>query len=730
MNHNENHDCCASNNKLQSEDTPTSLHPSTQYTCPMHPEIKSSKPGACPKCGMALEPLTATLDTSPDPELLHMQRRFWGSALLSLLVLILAMGPMVSPQLFQTLPTKGLRWSEFLLSTPVVLWGAWPFLHKGWLSLLNKSLNMFTLISLGIGTAYFYSVIALIFPHLFPSPLLTHQENIGLFFESAAIITTLVLLGQVLELKARSNTSLAIHSLLKLMPNRARLVKKDGVEEDVEIHHIHVGDNLRVRPGEAIPLDGIVMAGSSTVDESMISGEPIAIDKTVGSKVTGGTLNNTGSFLMRVEKVGADTLLAKIIHLVSEAQRTKAPVQKLVDKVSSYFVPFVLLISFMIFIAWYFIGPEPRLNYAIINAVAVLIIACPCALGLATPLSIMVGVGKGAEGGILIKNAEAIERLQKFDTLVVDKTGTLTVGKPHLLTVMTNSILEQKFLQLVASIENASEHPLAQSIVTYALERNITLLPITHFRAHIGKGAEGVVEGKRVLIGKFELFKDTNIHTSPYEKQAEDLRKKGQTIMFVAIDNQIEGMLGVGDPIKPFAKESIEHLRNDGIKIVMATGDHKTTAQAIAPQLGIEEVHAGVLPSEKIALIQALKKSNREVAMAGDGINDAPALAEAHIGIAMGTGTDAAIQSADVILVKGDLRGLVRARHLSHVTIKNIKQNLFLAFIYNFLSIPIAAGILYPFYGILLNPMVAAAAMSLSSVSVIWNALRLRNVKI
>lgn len=730
MNHNENHNCRASANKSKSESVAVPLNFSAQYTCPMHPEIKRPNPGSCPKCGMSLELMVATLNTLPDPELPQMQRRFWVSAILSLLVLVIAMGPMISPGLFQTLPAKGIRWSEFLLSTPVVLWGAWPFFYRGWLSLLHKSLNMFTLISLGIATAYVYSLIALCFPHFFPSHPLTHQENIGLFFESAAIITTLALLGQVLELKARSTTSLAIHSLLKLMPNTARLVRKDGGEEDVEVSRIRVGDSLRVRPGEAIPLDGIVMEGVSAVDESMISGEHISIDKTVGSEVTGGTLNNTGSFLMRVEKVGADTILSKIIHLVSEAQRTKAPVQKLVDKVSSYFVPFVLLLSLMTFMVWYFFGPEPHLNYAIINSVAVLIIACPCAIGLATPLSIMVGVGKGAEGGILIKNAEAIETLQKFDTLVIDKTGTLTLGKPHLITIVTNSIKENVFLQLVASLENASEHPLAQSIVTYALERNIPLLPVTNFRAHIGKGAEAVIEGKRVLIGKTELFRDTNIPTSPYEKQAEALRKKGQTVMLIAINNQIKGMLGVGDPIKPFAQESIQQLRADGIKIVMASGDHKTTAQVIADQLGIVDVHAGILPAEKIALIQDLKKTNRKVAMAGDGINDAPALAEAHIGIAMGTGTDVAIQSADVILVKGDLRGLVRARHLSHEIIKNIRQNLFLAFLYNFLSLPVAAGIFYPFFGVLLNPMVAAAAMSLSSISVIWNALRLRKVPI
>jgi Cu+-exporting ATPase len=728
MNHSENHDCCASTKENHSAGVTASLYTPAQYTCPMHPEILSSKPGACPKCGMALELVVATLDTSPDPELLQMQRRFWGSATLSLFVLILAMGPMIVPTLFQVLPNNALRWGEFLLASPVVVWGAWPFLHKGWLSLFHKSLNMFTLISLGIGTAYLYSVIALIFPQIFPSLLLTHQENVGLFFESAAVITTLVLLGQVLELKARSKTSLAIQSLLKLMPSIARLVKEDGVEEDVEIAHIRVGDSVRVRPGEAIPLDGIVMEGTSTVDESMITGEPISTDKTVGSKVTGGTLNNTGSFLMRVEKIGADTLLAKIIHLVSEAQRTKAPVQKLVDKVSSYFVPLVLLISIITFMAWYFFGPEPRLNYALINAVAVLIIACPCVLGLATPLSIMVGVGKGAEGGILIKNAEAIEKLQKIEVLVIDKTGTLTVGRPHLATINTLSMRQEKFLQLVASLEKASEHPLAQSIVNAALERNIALLPITHFRAHIGKGASGTVEGRHILIGKSELFMETGIDASPYTKQAENLRELGQTIMFVAINNKIEGMLGVGDPIKPFAKESIEQLRADGIKIVMATGDHKTTAQVISNQLGIRDVYAGLLPSEKITLIRDLKNSNRVVAMAGDGINDAPALAEAHVGIAMGTGTDVAIQSADIILVNGDLRGLIKARHLSYETLKNIKQNLFLAFIYNFLSIPIATGILYPFYGVLLSPMVAAAAMSLSSVSVIWNALRLRKV--
>ncbi|MGN6670765.1 MAG: copper-transporting P-type ATPase [Candidatus Nucleicultricaceae bacterium] len=726
MDHN-HHECC----KHESAKPSTIASQSAiEYTCPMHPDVVRFGPGSCPKCGMALEPRHVGASNEPNPERVQMQQRFWISSVFSLVVLILAMGPMIVPQVFGAISAHTLRWAEFIFATPVVFFGGWPFFQKGWLSILNKSLNMFTLIALGIGVTYIYSVMALLFPELFPTALSHNGGFVGLYFESAVIITTLVLLGQVLELRARHGTSKAIQSLLKLMPPSARLINERGEEKDVAIDQIKVGDIIRVKPGDTIPLDGILIDGASVVDESMITGEPLPLEKHVGSKVTGGTSNRTGSFLMRVEHISADTVLAKIVQIVSDAQRNRLPIQQLVDKVSSYFVPIVILIAVLTFGVWYFIGPEPQFNYAIINAVAVLIIACPCALGLATPMSIMVGVGKAAQSGVLINNVESLEILNKVDTLVVDKTGTLTLGKPELLTIITHSANEDVFLQYAASLEQASEHPLAEAIVRYAQENKIKLLAVKDFLSFTGLGAEGVVNKNQVIIGTKAFLKEKGINTTIYDAEADRLRGDGQTVMFVAFNTKVEGILGVGDPIKPQTRESIEKLISLGINVVIATGDHEITAKTIAQKIGIREVHAGILPNQKFDLIKELQSRNHIVAMAGDGINDAPALTQSNVGIAMGTGTDIAIESSDIVLVKGDLSGIVEARYLSHHIISNIKQNLFLAFIYNLLSVPIAAGILYPFLGVLLNPMVAAAAMSLSSVSVVLNALRLRKIKI
>lgn len=726
MDHN-HHECC---NRENAKPRNIVSQDGVEYTCPMHPEVISSKAGSCPKCGMALEPRHPTLSEELDPELVQMRKRFWISSVFSLVVLVLAMGPMIVPHVFSSISVHTLRWGEFIFATPVVFFGGWPFFQKGWFSLLSKSLNMFTLIALGIGIAYAYSVIALFFPELFPVTLSHSDGFVGLYFESASIITTLVLLGQVLELRARHGTSKAIQSLLKLMPDVARLVKENGEEEDVPLDQIKVGDIVRVRPGDTIPLDGILVNGSSVVDESMITGEPIPLEKHAGTNVTGGTSNRTGSFLMRVEHISADSVLAKIVQIVSDAQRSRVPIQQLVDKISSYFVPIVILISILTFFAWYFIGSEPQFNYAIINAVAVLIIACPCALGLATPMSIMVGVGKAAQSGVLIKNVESLEILNKVDTLVVDKTGTLTLGKPKLITIITHAAQEDVFLQYAASLEQASEHPLAEAIVRHAQENKIKLLEVKDFLSLTGRGAEGVVGGNHVLIGNKELLKEKGINTTIYDAEADRLRGEGQTVMFVVFNTEVEGILGVGDPIKPHTKESIEKLISLGINVVMATGDHEITAKTIAEKIGIREVHAGILPNQKFDLIKELQSRNHIVAMAGDGINDAPALTQSNVGIAMGTGTDIAIESADIVLVKGDLISILQARHLSQHIIRNIKQNLFFAFIYNLLGVPIAAGILYPFLGVLLNPMMAAAAMSLSSVSVVLNALRLGKIKI
>jgi len=704
----------------------------TEYTCPMHPEIVRDAPGSCPICGMALEPRTVTLTEEKNPELDDMTRRFRVGVVLSLPVLLIAMSDMLPGQpLHRIANARTLIWFQFLLSTPVVLWCGWPFFQRAWASLVNRSLNMFTLIGIGVGTAYVYSVVATLFPDLFPHSLRDHGGEVGVYFEATAVITTLVLLGQVLELRARSKTSGAIRALLGLAPKTARVVTADGSEKDVTLDQVKVGDVLRVRPGEKIPVDGVVIEGHSAVDESMVTGEPIPVEKVLNSKVTGGTVNGTGSFLMRAERVGSETLLAQIVRMVSEAQRSRAPIQKLADQVSSYFVPAVVAIAIITFIIWATVGPEPRLAYAMVNAVAVLIIACPCALGLATPMSIMVGTGRGATAGVLIKNAEALEILEKVGTLVVDKTGTLTEGKPRLASlVAAEGVNESELLRLAASLEKASEHPLAAAIVAGAQNRGLQLAKDQGFQSYTGKGIFGVVEGKRVALGNLGLFEELKITADPLRERAEQLRREGQTVMFIAVEKHLAGLIGVTDPIKPSTSEAIRQLHADAIRVVMLTGDSKATADAVARKLGIDEVHAEVLPSRKSEIVKRLQSNGRIVAMAGDGVNDAPALAQAHVGIAMGTGTDVAIESAGITLIKGDLRGIVKARALSRSTMRNIRQNLFFAFFYNVLGVALAAGVLYPFFGILLSPMIASAAMTFSSVSVITNALRLNHLEL
>ncbi len=684
-------------NPIESEPAPASA----EYTCPMHPEVVRDKPGACPICGMALEPREVTGEEEAHPELDDMTRRFWISVALTAPLLIL---------MFFDFRVKS--WIEFALATPVVVWAGWPFFERGWASLVNRSLNMFTLIALGTGASYLFSVVSILF---LKAPL---------YFEPAAVITTLVLLGQVLELRARSQTSGALKSLLGLAPKTARMIDENGREEDVPIERIRIGDLLRVRPGEKAPVDGIVVEGASSVDESMITGESIPVEKAAGARITGATVNGKGSFVMRAERVGRDTLVSRIVRLVSEAQRTRAPIQRLADVVASYFVPAVVLAAVVTFAAWAIWGPEPRLAHAFVNAVAVLIIACPCALGLATPMSIMVGTGRGATAGVLIRNAEALEMLEKMNVLVVDKTGTLTEGKPKLTTVVSvaTEFPENELLGLVASVEKLSEHPLAGAILTGAQERGITLEKVTNFESITGKGVSGVVAGRRVLVGNRALLESAGALTA----QAEALRKEGQSVMFVAIDGHPAGLIGVSDPIKTSTREAVELLHRERVRITMLTGDSRTTALAVARELGIDDVEAEVLPEQKAEAIRKLQAGGRIVAMAGDGINDAPALAQAHIGIAMGTGTDVAIESAGITLVNGDLRGVARALRLSRATMRNIRQNLFFAFAYNVLGVPIAAGILYPFFGLLLSPMIASAAMTFSSVSVITNALRLR----
>jgi Cu+-exporting ATPase len=704
---------------------------STQYTCPMHPEVVQDHPGSCPKCGMALEATTveAHEDTS---ELDDMSRRFWISSLFAIPVFILAMIADMAPQwLPSSLSMLQVQWIEAALATPVVVWGGWPFFGRALQSLVTRHLNMFTLIGLGVSVAWSYSVIALVFPNLFPISLQHADGTVPVYFEAAAMITVLVLLGQVLELRARSQTNAAIKLLLDLAPNTARIVRDNGDEEDIPLSDVQVGDKLRVRPGDKVPVDGIVISGNSTIDESMVTGESIPVAKTVKHQLIGATVNGTGSLIMQAEKIGGETLLAQIVNMVAQAQRSRAPIQKLVDTVAGYFVPTVIIVALFTFIVWNIWGPEPQMAHAIINAVAVLIIACPCALGLATPMSIMVGTGRGALHGVLIKNAEALEVLEKVDTLVIDKTGTLTEGKPKLIKVIDYASFSDKYvLQLAASLERASEHSLAEAIVNGALSRNIDLLDTTEFSSITGKGVTGKVDNHDVALGNISLLESMDVDVSELTEKAETLRKEGQTVMFVSIDGQAAGLIGVADPVKISTPEAILDLHNEGISIVMLTGDSHATAMAIAAELGIDSVHAGVLPEQKAAIIKQLQAEGKVVAMAGDGINDAPALAQADVGIAMGTGTDVAIESAGVTLVKGDLRGIVKAIRLSRATMGNIRQNLFFAFIYNALGVPIAAGILYPVFGLLLSPMIAAAAMSLSSVSVISNALRLKRAKL
>ncbi|WP_041067121.1 heavy metal translocating P-type ATPase [Thiolapillus brandeum] len=701
------------------------------YTCPMHPEVMQDHPGSCPKCGMALEPRGAVVEED-NAELDDMTRRFKVSAVLSLPVFILAMIADLAPQwLPEALSMQSIQWMEFFMATPVVLWGGWPFFVRGWQSVRTWNLNMFTLIGLGVGVAWGYSVVALLFPSIFPASMRHPDGTVPVYFEAAAVITALVLLGQVLELRARSNTNAAIKLLLGLAPKTARVIRNDGSEEDISLESVMPGDMLRVRPGEKIPVDGTVTEGSSSVDESMVTGEPIPIEKGPGDLVIGATVNGVGSLVIKAERVGADSLLFQIVQMVSEAQRSRAPIQKLADIVAGYFVPAVVLVSVLTLIIWGFWGPEPRLAHAVINAVAVLIIACPCALGLATPMSIMVGTGKGATLGVLIKNAEALEVMEKVDTLVVDKTGTLTEGKPKLVMIeLSGDLSEREVLRLVASLERASEHPLAEAIVEGAREKEIRLIPVDSFKSLIGRGVKGQVEGKSVALGNHKLLDHLSIDAGEFAELAENGRKDGQTVMYMVIDDKLAGILGVADPIKSSTAEAVSQLHKEGISVVMLTGDNRTTAQAVADKLGIDRVEAEVLPDQKAETVRKLQSEGRTVAMAGDGINDAPALAQAHVGIAMGTGTDVAMESAGVTLVKGDLRGIVRARKLSRATMRNIRQNLFFAFIYNSLGVPIAAGVLYPFFGLLLSPIIAAAAMSFSSVSVIANALRLKRVKI
>ncbi len=686
------------------------IHVAAQYTCPMHPEILRDRPGSCPKCGMALEPVTATATDAPNPELVSMTRRLWIGALLTVSLL---------PTMFVHTPAMG--WIQLVLATPVVLWGGWPFFERGWASIIHRSLNMFTLISIGTAAAYLYSVAALLAPGHFPP---------GLYFESAAVITVLVLLGQVLELRARSQTSGAIQALLGLAPKTARRIAADGQEADVTLSEVAIGDLLRIRPGEKVPVDGVVMDGSSSVDESMVTGESIPVEKTTGAKVVGGTINGTGTLVMKAERVGASTLLAQIVKMVGEAQRTRAPIQRLADRVSGYFVPAVLTVAAITFIWWAILGPQPRYEHALVNAVAVLIIACPCALGLATPMSIMVGTGRGAHEGILVRNAEALETLEKVTTLVVDKTGTLTEGKPRVSRIIAaEGVDESQLLQAMASLEKASEHPLAAAILEAAKEKGVALLPVSNFASITGKGVAGIIQGTKVAVGSAAMMSDLGASSPAMEQRAEALRQSGQTVMFFAADGRLAGLIAVADPLRESTVQAIQALKQEGIKVVMVTGDNRTTAAALAERLGIA-FEAEVMPAQKAETVKRLQAQGAVVAMAGDGINDAPALAQAQVGIAMGTGTDVAMESGSIVLVKGDLGGILKARRLSQRTMGNIRQNLFFAFTYNALGIPLAAGILYPFFGLLLSPMIAAAAMSFSSVSVIGNALRLRTASL
>jgi len=705
--------------------------PGTIYTCPMHPEVRQVGPGTCPKCGMALEPVVASAEGQPNPELIDMTRRFWIGLALAVPVLALAMLEHVPGVHLEWLEAGVAGWIQFLLSAPVVLWAGWPFFVRGWHSLFTRSLNMYTLIALGVGVAFLYSAVVLLVPGVFPPAFRDAAGRVGLYFEAAAVITVLVLLGEVLQLRARENTSSAIRALLELAPNTAVRVREDGSDEEVSLDQVHVGDRLRVRPGDKVPVDGDVLEGHSSVDESLVTGEPVPVEKHAGEKVTGGTINGTGSFVMRAERVGADTLLSQIVHMVAEAQRTRAPIQNLADLVSSWFVPSVVGIAVVAFVVWSVYGPPPAMVFALVSAVSVLIIACPCALGLATPMSIMVGTGRGAQAGVLIRNAEALERMERIDTLVVDKTGTLTEGKPRLTTVVAaDGVTEESVLEMAASLERGSEHPLAAAILEGAKERGVRLLPVADFNAVTGQGVEGTLEGRRIALGNLRFAESIAPVPPALASKADALRRSGETVVFLVDGARVAGIIGVADPIKASTPEALRALADEGIRVVMLTGDNQVTAQAVAARLGISEVRADVLAQEKGRVVKALRAEGRAVAMAGDGVNDAPALAEAEVGIAMGTGADVAIQSAGITLVKGDLRGIVRARRLSRATMRNIRENLFLAFIYNALGVPIAAGVLFPWTGLLLNPMIAAAAMSLSSLSVVTNALRLRSAEI
>jgi Cu+-exporting ATPase len=704
----------------------------TEWVCPMHPEVVGDEPGSCPKCGMALEPRTVTAEEEANPELVDMTRRFWISVALTVPLLVIAMGELIPGNpIGRLLPARAIPWVELALASPVVLWGGWPFFVRGWQSIVYRSLNMFTLIGLGVAVAYVYSLVATLFPGVFPPAFRGPEGEVAVYYEASAFIVTLVLMGQVLELRARSQTGAAIKALLGLAPKTARRVREDGSDEDVPLDQVQPGDRLRVRPGEKVPVDGEVLEGRSAVDESMVSGEAIPVEKGPGDRVIGATVNGTGGLVMRADRVGADTLLARIVQMVADAQRSRAPIQKLADVVAAYFVPTVVGIAVITFIVWAWVGPDPKMAHALINAVAVLIIACPCALGLATPMSIMVASGRGATSGVLFKNAEAIEVMRKVNTLVVDKTGTLTVGKPKLVTVEpAGGTDEPTLLRLAASLERGSEHPLAAAIVAGAGERGVDLANADAFESVTGKGVTGRVDGRTVALGNPALLQSLGIDAGGLASRAEALRAEGQTVMFVAVDGRPAGLLGVADPIKETTPGAIRALHEEGIRIVMLTGDSETTARAVAKTLGIDDVVAEVLPDQKADAVKKFQGEGQMVAMAGDGINDAPALAQAEVGIAMGTGTDVAMESAGVTLVKGDLNGIVRARRLSRATMRNIKQNLFFAFVYNSIGVPVAAGVLYPVFGLLLSPIIAAAAMSFSSVSVVTNALRLRAVRL
>jgi Cu+-exporting ATPase len=702
----------------------------TIYTCPMHPEIRQVGPGSCPICGMGLEPVLVSLEDEPKEELVDMTRRFWIGLVLSIPMMVLEMGGHLIG-LDHLVSQQTSNWIQLLLATPVVLWAGWPFFVRGWQSVATRNLNMFTLIAMGTGVAWLYSVAATLAPGVFPAAFRNPDGSVAVYFEAAAVITVLVLLGQVLELRARESTSGAIRALLDLAPKTARRISPEGAEEEVQLDSVHVGDRLRVRPGEKVPVDGAVLEGRSAVDESMVTGESMPVTKEVGAKVIGGTMNQSGALVIEARKVGRDTMLSQIVQLVAEAQRSRAPIQRLADQVSGWFVPAVIAVAILAFTAWGIWGPEPRFSYGLVAAVSVLIIACPCALGLATPMSIMVGVGRGAQAGVLIKNAEALEHMEKVDTLVVDKTGTLTEGKPAVTAVVPASgFSESEVLRLSASVERASEHPLAVAIVAAAEKQGIATAPVADFDSPTGKGALGTVEGRKIVLGNAAFLNEHGVDVSALASQADKLREDGATAIFAGVDGKVTGAIAIADPVKASTPRALASLKADGIRVVMLTGDNWTTAKAVARQLGIEEVEAEVLPEEKSAVVQRYKARGRVVAMAGDGVNDAPALAAADVGIAMGTGTDVAIESAGVTLLKGDLMGIVRARRLSEATMSNIRQNLFFAFIYNALGVPVAAGVLYPFFGILLSPIIAAAAMALSSVSVVGNALRLRTARL